>query len=512
MNYSTPFVHAFEIDNHKYLYDVNTNRVLQVNDIIYDIINYYGRFSASEIAKKLHHKYDLDSIEREISEIDAAKREGLFSSFRPERIQYSKGREEIEDLLETEMSSITLNVTEDCNMRCKYCVYGGNYEMMRTHSKKYMNFDIAKKAIDYYLLHSTDNREELGINVGFYGGEPLLNFELIKDCVEYVNSRKIGSENVTYNMTTNGTILNDKIIDFLIANNFHLLVSLDGPKPRHDKYRVFPNGTGSFDIIMKNLQKIQRKNPDYYRFNVSFSLVIAPPVDYIEVDNFFSDSEVIGEHYSITSTPVTPGAEFLKQFDHEELTDAEGNEKLWRKYVDGLLQHTSRDPLYLWEYAIARTMFESYLLPIYDCPPYDRLAKEHYAGGICIPGHRKLFVSAEGLFYICERVRATGNENDLYCIGNVETGIDHNKVFRLIDEFCSTTELDCCRCWAARLCPVCFAPIVPGDDQKTTANEKRQTCQSARESVHDALIKFYSVIESDPKAFDFMDNIDRMRY
>ena len=117
MNYSTPFVHVFETDNRKYLYDVNTNRVLQVNDIIYDIIYYYGRFSTSEIADKLHNKYDMNSIEREISDIDAARREGLFSSFRPKRIQYSKGREEIEDLLETEMGSITLNVTENCNMK-----------------------------------------------------------------------------------------------------------------------------------------------------------------------------------------------------------------------------------------------------------------------------------------------------------------------------------------------------------------------------------------------------------
>ncbi|MCD6505133.1 radical SAM protein [Candidatus Poribacteria bacterium] len=510
MRYQTPFVHAFETENHKYLYDVNTNRVLRVNEVIYDLIRYYGRLSPEEIAQRLNHKYDIQTIKHGLKEIETAQKLGLFSTFRPSKIQYPKTRTEIRDLLDTERGSITLNVTEDCNMRCRYCIYSGSYKGMRKHNKKYMSFQTAKKAIDQLLEHSFDRRKNKQINIGFYGGEPLLNFKLIRESIEYVESR-IDPDLITYNITTNGTVLNDRIIDFLIAHDVNLLVSLDGPKHRHDRYRVFPDGRGSFDIVVRNLMRIRDRNPDYFRFKVNFSVVIAPPVDYMEVDRFFSSGEV-GVHQNIMATTPSPGSDFLKQFPPEELYDPAGEEKLWRKYVDGLLEHITEDPLYIWDYALARSMFAPVLLSIYDCQPYEKLPEVYHPGGICIPGHRKMLVTADGLYYVCERVYCSGNKDDLYCIGDVENGINYEKVFRLIEEYSSLTELDCCRCWALRLCQVCFSALTPiEEDVRMDPGEKRAVCREARELVHQALIRFYSVLEKDPTAFDFMDNMERIR-
>ena len=102
-----------------------------------------------------------------------------------------------------------------------------------------------------------------------------------------------------------------------------------------------------------------------------------------------------------------------------------------------------------------------------------------------------------------------GSEDDLYCIGDVENGIDYDKVFKLIEEYSSLTEQDCCRCWALRLCRMCFAKIIPNEDQKMDPAQKRSSCQDIRASIHQAFIRFYSVIEFDPGAFNFMEEIER---
>lgn len=175
--------------------------------------------------------------------------------------------------------------------------------------------------------------------------------------------------------------------------------------------------------------------------------------------------------------------------------------------TENVVTNILRDPLFCWEYAFAASTLQSDMLRIYERSFYNSLTESHYPGGICLPGQRKPFVSPEGRFYVCEKVYYINSENDLYCIGNVEKGIEPEKVIKLIDEYLSVIEEDCCKCWATRMCGVCFAPITPDEHQKITAIKKRQQCQRAREEMHDALIKFYSVIEKDPKAFDFMDKM-----
>ena len=491
---------------------MNTNRVLEVSEVVWDIIHYYGRLSPPQMTEKFKGKYDSRVIHEGLEDIESAKAEGVFSNMRPERIDYPRDRTEIIDLLETELRSLTLGVTEDCNMRCKYCVYGGNYRMVRSHSRKRMSFRVAQQAIDYFLAHSVDICGEHRISIGFYGGEPLLNFDLIKQCVAYLREviPELPVEGIDYHITTNGTCFADEIIDFLIENEFLVLVTLDGPQSRHDTNRVFRNNTGTFDHIITSLRRFQTRNPDYYRFQVNFITIVTPvtpPVDLMEIYDFFTSTEILGEHASLVVSSVSPGGKYLERFTPAQLTDAAGEQKLWQIYSDMVLSRRVKDPLFLWEAAFPTYLFGSALLLICKRPFYDHFTQSHHSGGVCLPGHRKLFVSTEGRFYLCERVNYTDSDEDLFCIGNVEHGLNYGKILRLIDEYGSVIQEDCCRCWANRLCPMCFAMITPDEQQQLSARGKRAGCQRTRATVHDALVRYYSVLEQDPHAFDFMEEV-----
>ena len=141
--------------------------------------------------------------------------------------------------------NLILNITEQCNFRCKYCVYSGIYNSTRIHNPKVMEFSTAKKAVDLFLKNLETKKCMVKINsfsICFYGGEPLLEFSLIKDIVKYakVEVTKKGLDKVyelKFRLSTNGYLLDKKeIVDFLVRNNTILNVSLDGPKEEHDKF------------------------------------------------------------------------------------------------------------------------------------------------------------------------------------------------------------------------------------------------------------------------------------
>ena len=166
---------------------------------------------------------------------------------------------------ENRLNYMILQVTQQCNLRCSYCAYSGLY-YNRQHNSQRMSFETAKKAIDFFIQRTAESHY---LRLGFYGGEPLLEFDLIKKCVAYIKD-KVEGRDVTFVTTTNGTLLTDEKIKFLAENNFHLMISLDGSKAEHDACRVFPNGQGSFDIIMKNLRRVRELYPDYAKtINIS---------------------------------------------------------------------------------------------------------------------------------------------------------------------------------------------------------------------------------------------------
>ena len=143
------------------------------------------------------------------------------------------------------MSTLTLNVTRKCNLKCDYC-----FEDSEWRKGGNMAFSIAKKAIDTFFTAPSNTPDWMVI---FTGGEPLLNFNLLKEVVEYIDIKKL---KVEYKIKTNATLLDDEKMDFLIKNNIKIQVSLDGNEKAHDTHRKFANGKGTFNIVDKAIRKL----------------------------------------------------------------------------------------------------------------------------------------------------------------------------------------------------------------------------------------------------------------
>lgn len=260
-----PYI-QFELPIGEYVYERNQNKVYTISK--------FG--------------YEQGSIQSDNDMQTWLERRNIDTSNSIETIENPE-TDELDKLLQTDVAFITLQVTQNCNLRCSYCAYSGAY-YNRTHNKKTMSFAVAKKAVDFLLSHSTASDD---ISVGFYGGEPLLEFGLIKEVVAYTESVCWG-KNVSYAITTNATLLKGEILDFLVEKNFKVMISLDGPKEVHDQNRVFSDGRGSYDIVMRNIANIKKLYPIFYK-QVMTNTVLSPDEDYQCVQRYFDTDAVVSE-------------------------------------------------------------------------------------------------------------------------------------------------------------------------------------------------------------------------
>ncbi len=294
---SKPFVHFFETPKGKYFYDVNTNAIVRVTPRLYEYLN-----------GEIEHLLDNADVAGEIETLTLA---GMLSADKWERIEHPETRL-LKEHLDGSIESLTLQITQQCNLRCKYCPYSGSY-YNRKHSNACMNIEIAKKAIDFYIQHSSDRRE---LDIGFYGGEPLIQYDMIKEAVEYARKQGEGKK-VHFHITTNATLLDMEKINFLVKNEFKIMISLDGPRELHDKNRMKTDGKGSFDKVMENVQLIWEHFPEYVK-EIMFNCVVDGKEDYGCINDFFTNYDIIKDIHTNFSDLV---AENIK--DNELLLSSE---------------------------------------------------------------------------------------------------------------------------------------------------------------------------------------------
>ncbi|MDR1773924.1 MAG: radical SAM protein [Clostridioides sp.] len=285
-----PFIHTFEAGENYYLYDVNKDVILKVEKDVYDYLKQV------ENDKKINFNLEKDTKEK----IDFLKRCGFLKSKRVKKTKHPS-TDNLQYYIDEKLNSLILQVTQNCNLRCEYCIYSGTYKN-RTHTNKRMSVELAIKAIDYLMEHSKQ-KNELGIS--FYGGEPLLEFELIKKVVEY--SQKVGEgKDIYYNLTTNATLFNEDIIKFFVQNKITVMISLDRDKETHDKYRKFNgNNRSTHEIVLKNAEYIKSKYPEYFKEHISFNCVVNTESDYGAISDFISTNKIIKDS-SFLSSLINP--------------------------------------------------------------------------------------------------------------------------------------------------------------------------------------------------------------
>lgn len=382
-------------------------------------------------------------------------------------------------------TQLILMVTEDCNIRCKYCVYSDNYTNTRVHNNLYMTTDIAKKAVMNYIESFKNikyNNPFIKPVISFYGGEPLLNINLINDVVEY--SKKIYPNKIIFNMTTNGVLLNDDTIDFLAKNEFSLSLSLNGKKEEHDRMRVFSNGNGTFDILFKNIMRIRELYPEYYKKFCSIVITFDLGTDFIELNKFITENkDILPNIARINPVSTLFTSWYDKYSDKDKIKQINDLDQLRKLYIYQL-KNTKIDPLlnHLFKLEHFYIMNRPINVSIDELKP-----KFLKYTGACVPG-TKLAVDSSGKIHCCERV------SESMPIGDVDNWINCEKIEEILQRYSDAVIEDCQVCPIQRLCDICYSHLC--NENGEFCKEDKELCSKAVEFYRDRFSKTWDLIEN----------------
>lgn len=343
---------------------------------------------------------------------------------------------------------LVIETTERCNLECRYCIYGKNYSSFSTRRNLEISLKMAIAMVDYMIerWNSSENQSPLDTKyIGFYGGEPLLNFKLIKEVVLYLETKKNNhTYNIQHSITTNGLLL-PKYIDFLVEHNFQVLISLDGGK-EDNAARVFPNGEESFPKLINIIKSVKKKYPSFFKNNVSFNAVYNHYSDYFRLDSFF-----ITNSYKYKLSELNP------QVDS-------GSENYMYKSLESTLPKSSYEQFVFNDYS--REVFDSYICDIHNSFLDFSFPNKGdiLLTGTCMPFSRKIFITAQGLLLPCETIphkHALGRVTQ-----NGEINLDFNRCAEYYSAYYQRLEKSCKECYSIRNCRMCFFLNMKEDTKK----------------------------------------------
>ena len=256
-------VHQYKLGGFNIVLDICSGAIHVVDDVAFDIIECFEKLEKEQIVNNLTTKYadspeiSIADIEECYEQIEQLKNSGKL--FSPDTF------ENMASTLKAKTSGVIkalcLHVAHTCNLNCEYCFASqGKYNGDRA----VMSFEVGKRALDFLVENSGSRRN---LEVDFFGGEPLMNFDVVKQLVSYARSiEKEKNKNFRFTLTTNGVLINDDVIEFANKEMSNVVLSLDGRKEVHDRYRVDYNGNGSWEKIVPKFQKLvkARGGKNYY--------------------------------------------------------------------------------------------------------------------------------------------------------------------------------------------------------------------------------------------------------
>lgn len=395
----------------------------------------------------------------------------------PEEIEFYIKRFGFQELI--------LEVTTGCNLRCEYCIFSGNYNVQRRHGKSNAEFKDLKKAIDYYYSQLKMNRL-FNVNrrptVAFYGGEPLLNYKAIKQCIDYIKE-KYSEFDTFFTITTNGTLLNEDIMKYFIKNEVWLVFSLDGDKTTHNRNRKRKDGKGSFDEVFANIKKYQEMKKGIVFINSVY--------DY--KTNLQDVIEFLFHHknlVNLSASMVNPyGTNYFDSFSEEDVRKFVRNYSLlqnmfFKQLKDGGYRknpETSTLNLIVGKPAMSILLRKQIGMKTNPFFPFT---------GACIPGE-KIFVDINGTINPCEKIGKG------MTIGSSDEGLNYINIANYVNKFQIILK-DCFDCKYRGLCSLCYQAFWDGNrflkDQKN--------CNASISNIRDALSLFVSMSELQPHWID----------
>jgi len=489
---SKPLIKLFKTNYNYYIYNTGTNKILKCSEPIFYLLNKILTLGIDKGIDTFLQTYNLDqliisstnikdSIESEkILSITKAKNFGMFDDF-----------SHYQELIDNSMELLLLELTNSCNLRCKYCVYNSHFKNRRNHGSNSLSTEIAFQAINFLKKHSSKTKN---ISISYYGGEPLLEFGLLKSSVEYAKSIFFDKP-LEFSLTTNGTLLTLDISRYLHENNFKVIVSIDGPEEIHNRFRQDANSKGSFKRTMKGLQNLLEIYRDVASEKIYINMVYTPPFSESRLNRISQLWEEVtwlphdlNLNISYPSSGSIP-TEIMKSNCIPE--DMNLQEWSFEKFHDYYIKKSNANP-------IANSVIEKGLSLLVQRPIFQEPIDEFTLNGCCIPGVRRLLIDTYGNFHICERTSI-----DTPYIGNISTGIDFNLIEKIfINKYKETITPHCSNCWAVGICDACYTDIFRNG--KLDFQTREINCNSQKKS-RERFLKFYcSLIEIAPKGLDYL--------
>lgn len=402
-------IHLFSLDNLYFVIDTNSGLVHVVDEVIYDLLtdeNFKYRHKVDDIEKK----YGKDITDEASLEINYLIVNNML---------YTEDANPV-NKIKPAIKAMCLNMTHDCNLRCEYCFASqGSYNGQR----EFLNYETGKKAFDFLVKNSGTRRN---LEVDFFGGEPLMNFETIKMLVDYGRSlEKEYNKNFRFTITTNGVLLDDEKIDYINENMDNVVLSIDGRKSTNDRMRKTINEKGSYDVIVKNYKKFvsKRMDKDYFARGTftAHNLDFSEDVKHMRELGF--------DKISVEPVVAKPEEKYALMDEHIEVLKNE-YEKLAKMYIESQADESKK--------------FQFFHFNI------------ELDGGPCIykrsigcgAGTEYIAVTPTGDFYPCHQF--VGQED--FIVGNVNEGITNDAV---VDKFRNVSVNDkpiCKNCWAKYYC------------------------------------------------------------
>lgn len=404
-----PAIHLFSVAGKKFALNINGGYFFEIDDLAEEILEsiIQGK-SAQDISQNLAGKYPEEAVSAAFEEFEEMKANGfLFSEDPFSDYSADHGRA---------TTSLCMMISQDCNLRCRYCyAETGSFGQDR----KLMSKEVAEKAVEFLINSSAQARH---LNLMFFGGEPLLNFPVLKHTVEYAKSLADRyKKEISFTVTTNGTLLTEPVRDYLIQNRISILISLDGQPEIHDKMRPFADGRGSYQVIYNNLKEMLKSVP-----NVAVRGTMT--CDNLDLERAVRHMAAIG----IRDIAVEP-CYTANEWPGLGLEDIDALKREYLSLAQAYIE-AARKGEYLSFYQFEEMVGQAGRVDLHV--------------NSCGAGVSYLAVSADGKLYPCQRL--VGLEE--YSLGNVSNGIDRPPVVQLFEDTHVKNKKTCLSCWARYLC------------------------------------------------------------
>ncbi|HUF26389.1 MAG TPA: quinohemoprotein amine dehydrogenase maturation protein [Gemmatimonadaceae bacterium] len=410
--------HAFESDGAPYVYLVPSAAVFRLDDASCAVLDALGDddVALDSLAGSLAPRFAPAEVRATVHELLGARAiRAVAAPVEPVRAEPPRRR--------IPLTTLVLNVTSKCNLSCTYCYeYGEDRIVEASRKPRFMNEETARQSVDFMFAEAGESPV---VHLTFFGGETLLNFKVLKSALAYAKERATAlGRQVDASLTTNATLLREETIDWIVENDVGVTVSMDGAREQQDRFRVFANGQGSYDVIIPNVRELLRRHRRPVGARVTLT---GQNLDVIGIYRHLA--EEIG-FWEVGFAPVTTS------WQREHAIQEEGFDRMlgqFRELAAEYLEHSLAGRHH--GFSNVRDTLEEI---------HKGLSKSHPCGaGLGLMG-----VATDGDVALCHRFAGS----DAHRLGSVQDGVDHAKQADFLTRHHIANKTDCATCWARPLC------------------------------------------------------------